>query len=60
MKFLFNSLLIFGTNLDWCKPAEVIFFYQEGHSALVQKNYQTKAWQIGTYTTQSKSQEILD
>ena len=26
------------------------FFYQEGHSALVQKYYQTKVWHIGTYT----------
>ena len=26
------------------------FFDQEEHSALVQKNYQSKVWHIGTYT----------
>ena len=42
----------FGTNLDWCKPAKVMFYFfdQEDHGALVQKNYQTKVWHIGTYT----------
>ena len=44
--------VFFCTNLDWWKPAEVMFYFfdQEGHSALVQKNYQTKVWHIGTYT----------
>ena len=25
-QFLFNFLCFFGTNLDWCKPAEVMFY----------------------------------
>ena len=29
---------------------QFMFFLHKGHSALVQKNYQTKAWHIGTYT----------
>ena len=44
MIFWYQSWLVQTSGSD------VYFFYQEGHSALVQKNYQTKAWHIGTYT----------
>ena len=42
----FRPILTWQDQRKWC----CVSFYQEGHSALVQKNYQTKPWHIGTYT----------
>ena len=41
--FLFYGMffVIFGANLDWRKPAEVMFYFfdQEGHSAYIKQRY---------------------
>ena len=41
-----RPILAWQEQRKWC----LVFFHQEGHSALLQKNYQTKPCQFGIYT----------